>query len=232
MTVITFQHDFNVAVSSLLHSGIYHKFDNDIMTSKTYQRYFFDNYWIRENLRPNKPLTIDHAVPSFMMLGLGIIPAAIIFFLEVLLHKFKKSPTSKMLFTHVEERRDVTRNENVQSPRPDNTSDNPHGPNIKSQQFQEMRVRGKVNKKIGITAVPRKENPQFKKRVESKVKVSFHHVADVSKIDHGPPQPLVNASDNSDDPDIKSQPHQETEVGAKGYDQIEITASAKRGKPQ
>ena len=79
-----------MAVSSLLHSGIYHKFQNDIKTSKMFRRYYTDIYWIRENMRPNKPLSVDHALPSFIMLGLGIIPAAIIFFVEVFHSKFKK----------------------------------------------------------------------------------------------------------------------------------------------
>ena len=187
-----FQHAFTVAISSLLHSGIYHKFEKDIKTSKNYRRYFTDIYWIRENLRPNKPLSVDHTLPSFIMLGLGIIPATIIFFLEVFHSKFKK-------------KKEVTGSDSGPSRPQENTPANPNRPIIVSQQSQEPEAKGKAYKKISTIAGPTKEIP--KKAVSN---VSFDKVAekrDAKKVDQDPSQPLVNSFDHQDDPDIETQPY-------------------------
>ena len=80
-----FQRDFNVAISSLLENGIYQKITRDITTSKAYRGHFHD-FWTPEQLRSNKPFTMDHAMPAFIALGLGLIPAILIFLLELVLH--------------------------------------------------------------------------------------------------------------------------------------------------
>ena len=79
-----------MAISSLVNSGIYQKIEKDITTSTAYRGYF-DNLWTREQLLANKPLTMDHVLPSFIMLGLGLIPAILIFFLELFHHKKKNA---------------------------------------------------------------------------------------------------------------------------------------------
>ena len=77
-----------MVISLLVNSGIYQKIEKDITTSTAYRGYF-DILWTREKLSDNKPLTIDHALPSFIALGLGLIPAIMIFFLELFNHKKK-----------------------------------------------------------------------------------------------------------------------------------------------
>ena len=56
--------------------------ENDI------KREYFDgaSFWTRKNAYGNKPLTLIHVLPSFMVLGFGLIPSIIIFTLEILLH--------------------------------------------------------------------------------------------------------------------------------------------------
>ena len=88
VTILQLQNDFSMAISLLVNSGIYQKIEKDITTSTAYRGYF-DILWTREKLSDNKPLTIDHALPSFIALGLGLIPAIMIFFLELFNHKKK-----------------------------------------------------------------------------------------------------------------------------------------------
>ena len=79
--------------SSLLESGIYQKIEKDIKTSKAHRGYF-NVFWTREKLRPNKPFTIDHAIPAFLVLGLGLTPATLIFVLELVQHSCRKKRTN------------------------------------------------------------------------------------------------------------------------------------------
>ena len=80
-----FQRAFNVAVSSLLENGIYQKITRDITTSKAHRGHFHD-FWTPKQLRSNKPFTMDHVMPAFIALGLGLIPATFIFLLELVLN--------------------------------------------------------------------------------------------------------------------------------------------------
>ena len=79
-----------MAISLLVNSGICQKIEKDITTSTAYRGYF-DILWTREQLLANKPLTMDHVLPSFIMLGLGLTPAILIFFLELFHHKKKNA---------------------------------------------------------------------------------------------------------------------------------------------
>ena len=90
----SFQRAFNVAISSLLENGIYQKITRDITTSKAHRGYFHE-FWTPEQLRSNKPFTFHHAMPAFIALGLGLIPATLILLLELVLHLCKKYRTSK-----------------------------------------------------------------------------------------------------------------------------------------
>ena len=58
--------------------------ENEIKTSPTWHGHF-DSFWTRKKAYGNKPLTLIHVLPSFMMLGFGLIPSIIVFTLEILL---------------------------------------------------------------------------------------------------------------------------------------------------
>ena len=90
VTLLQLQNDFSTAISSLVNSGIYQKIEKDITTSTAFRGYF-DFLWTREQLLANKPLTMDHALASFIALGIGLIPAILIFFLEHFHHKRKNA---------------------------------------------------------------------------------------------------------------------------------------------
>ena len=92
-TFHAFQKVFNRAFSSLLEGGIYQKIEKDIKTSKVHRGYF-DVFWAHEKLRPNKPFTIDHATPAFLVLGCGLTPASLIFVLELVQHFCRKKITN------------------------------------------------------------------------------------------------------------------------------------------
>ena len=68
--------------------------EKEIKTSMAY-RGQFDVFWIPEQLRSNKPFTIDHAIPAFLVLGLGLTPATIVFLLELVQHFCRKKTTDK-----------------------------------------------------------------------------------------------------------------------------------------
>ena len=70
--------------------------EKEIKTSMAY-RGQFDVFWIPEQLRSNKPFTIDHAIPAFLVLGLGLTPATIVFLLELMQH-FCRKKTTDMAF--------------------------------------------------------------------------------------------------------------------------------------
>ena len=97
ITILQLQKDFSMAISSLVNSGIYQKIQKDITTSTAFRGHF-DILWTREQLQANKPLTMDHALASFITLGLGLIPAILIFFLELFHHK-KKNANQVVLST-------------------------------------------------------------------------------------------------------------------------------------
>ena len=67
--------------------------EKEIRTSKAY-RGQFDVFWIPEQLRSNEPFTIDHAIPAFLVLGLGLTPATLIFVLELVQHSCRKKRTN------------------------------------------------------------------------------------------------------------------------------------------
>ena len=73
-------------MSLIVNNGIYQKVERDV-TSSTAFRDLFDSFWIPELLRSNKPLNVDHNLPSFIALGLGLISSIIVFLLEVIRKK-------------------------------------------------------------------------------------------------------------------------------------------------
>ena len=74
----------------MLESGIYQKIERDIKTSKAHRGHFdgpLGAFWAPENLRSNEPFTIEHAIPAFLLFGLGLTTAITIFILEYLRRK-------------------------------------------------------------------------------------------------------------------------------------------------
>ena len=74
-----------MAISSWLETGIHQKMQKEITTSQAFRGHFEESFWTRRNVQGKKPLTIHHVLPSFMVLGFGLIPSIIIFILESLL---------------------------------------------------------------------------------------------------------------------------------------------------
>ena len=89
-----FQNKFDVTLNSIVNNGIYEKIERDITTSTEFKGHF-DIIWIPEMLNSNKPLNIDLALPAFIALGLGLIPATLIFLLEIIF--FKKMTLNKVI---------------------------------------------------------------------------------------------------------------------------------------
>ena len=83
--ILLFQQYFQNAISSWLETGIRQKMENEIKTSPTWRSYWA-SFWTRKDAYGNKPLTLIHVLPSFMLLGFGLLPSIIIFSLEILLH--------------------------------------------------------------------------------------------------------------------------------------------------
>ena len=73
-------------MSLIVNNGIYQKVERDV-TSSTAFRDLFDSFWIPELLRSNKPLNVDHNLPSFIVLGLGLIFPTFVFLFEVIQKK-------------------------------------------------------------------------------------------------------------------------------------------------
>ena len=101
-----------MAVNSLLDNGIYQKIEKDITTSKSL-RVNLEMFWVREQLRSNKPLTIDHVIPAFILLGLGLIPSTVVFFLELihLLCKKKNATKESGSYERTISNKDIVNNE-------------------------------------------------------------------------------------------------------------------------
>ena len=95
LTILSFQRDFNVAVASWLDSGIYQKMKNDIITAKDLRGHFDDAFWVPQQMLSNEPLTIGHALPAFIILGLGILSSTITFIGQILHQQYKKRTARK-----------------------------------------------------------------------------------------------------------------------------------------
>lgn len=58
--------------------------EKDITTSTDFRSQFEDGFWTLRNVHGNAPLTMQHVLPSFMLLGLGLIPCITVFIIELL----------------------------------------------------------------------------------------------------------------------------------------------------
>ena len=95
LKVISFQQVFKVAISSWLETGISQKMENDITTLPAFRGHFEESFWTKRNVQGNKPLTIHHVLPSFMILAFFLISSKVIFILELLLGMNKKRSRGK-----------------------------------------------------------------------------------------------------------------------------------------
>ena len=84
-----------MAVASWLDSGIYQKMKNDIITAKDLRGHFDDAFWVPQQMLSNEPLTIGHALPAFIILGLGILSSTITFIGQILHQQYKKRTARK-----------------------------------------------------------------------------------------------------------------------------------------
>ena len=83
--------------------------ENEITTSQAFRGHFEESFWTRRNVHGNKPLTIYHVLPSFMVLGFGLIPSIIIFILESLLClDIKKILVEPILENHISDQESGT----------------------------------------------------------------------------------------------------------------------------
>ena len=79
--ILSFQHGFNAAIASWLECGILLKMERDVTTSKDFRAHF--EFWAPQHLlRNEETLTMDHAVPAFIILGLGLLSASIALVVE------------------------------------------------------------------------------------------------------------------------------------------------------
>ena len=69
--------------------------ENEITSSPAFRGHFEASFWTRRNVQGNKPLTIQHVLPSFMMFGFGLVSAIIVFIVEMLLGLKKKRSLRK-----------------------------------------------------------------------------------------------------------------------------------------
>ena len=86
-----------MAVLSWTASGLYHKMASDITTSVAWRPFFEDAFWTPKiTLRDNEQLTLEYVFPSFILLGVGLVPAIAAFFLELLYNLYKKRDAIKI----------------------------------------------------------------------------------------------------------------------------------------
>ena len=57
--------------------------ENEITSSPEHRGHFGESFWTRTNVQGNKPLTLQHVLPSFMIYGFGIISSMVVFILEL-----------------------------------------------------------------------------------------------------------------------------------------------------
>ena len=85
-----------MAISALIETGISQKVEKDFTTLPDIRRHFEESFWKRRNIQGNKPLTIHHVLPSFMITGFGLMPSIILFILELMTCFNKKRSQTKL----------------------------------------------------------------------------------------------------------------------------------------
>ena len=73
--------------------------EKDITTSKDLRGHFDDAFWVPPlvtlTLLTNECLTMSHALPAFIILGIGLLPATIAFVVELLHRKYEEGTVNK-----------------------------------------------------------------------------------------------------------------------------------------
>ena len=64
--------------------------ENEVITSPLLRKSFEEVFWANKVTRGNKPLTLKHVAPSFMILLFGVILSLIIFSVEIFLSVDKR----------------------------------------------------------------------------------------------------------------------------------------------
>ena len=99
-----------MAIHRWLASGVDQRAERDIYDSQGGSSWE-QAVWTPKRLRGNVSLTLNHLLPSFGILVFGLLPTAIIFFLELLHNLYNKRATRGVSsVTHVEE---IVERENV-----------------------------------------------------------------------------------------------------------------------
>ena len=71
--------------------------EKDITTSKDLRGHFDDAFWVPPTLLTNECLTMSHALPAFVILGIGLLPAIIAIIAELWEHKYEKGTVNKTI---------------------------------------------------------------------------------------------------------------------------------------
>ena len=134
-----------MAIHRWLASGAYQKTERDIHDLQGGSSWE-QAVWTPKRLRGNVSLTLNHLFPSFGILVFGLIPSAIIFFLELLHNLYNKRATRGVSsVAHVEE---IVERENVMEMVPEPFQHLEDNPDI-ILPLQDTKVGGKGYKKTG-----------------------------------------------------------------------------------
>ena len=133
-----------MAIHWWLASGVDQRAERDIYDSQGGSSWE-QAVWTPKRLRGNVSLTLNHLFASFGILVFGLIPAAIIFFLELLHNLYNKRATRGVSVTHVEE---IVERENVLAMVPEQVQQLEDNPDI-ILPLQDTKERGKGYKKTG-----------------------------------------------------------------------------------
>ena len=69
--------------------------ENEVITSPSLRSSFEDVFWAYKKTLGNKPLTLKHVAPSFMILVFGVILSLIIFGVEIFLFVVKRKTSAE-----------------------------------------------------------------------------------------------------------------------------------------
>ena len=134
-----------MAIHRWLASGAYQRMERDIHDLQGGSSWE-QAVWTPKRLRGNVSLTLNHILPPIGILVFGLIPSAIIFFLELLHNLYNKRATRGVSsVTHVEE---IVERENVLEMVPEPFQHLEDNPDI-ILPLQDTKVRGKGYKKTG-----------------------------------------------------------------------------------
>ena len=92
-----FQRDFKRAITSWLEMGIKQKMERVVKTSPQFRDHFEGAFWTPEKVLRNEVITVDHILPCFMLLTVGLFLATIAIVPELLFGKSKLMGSSNAI---------------------------------------------------------------------------------------------------------------------------------------